>query len=218
MRISKDPDVRKRELLRAAEELFRDNSYEKTSVSDIVKKVGVAQGTFYYYFKSKDDVLNAVIDHYIDMYVAGLERLLSNDQIDPMSKIEMVVNDGLSMHICDRKFVEFLHAEENLVTHQRYMMKSFDEVIPIITKIVEQGVTAGIFNVENPKEVVEIMVFAFGYLEDALFLSSGDEQYFRRLRAAEQLTERALGIPKGSIHIDPSTASNISSEDYYREF
>ena len=43
----KDPETRRSELINAAEELFLANGYEETAVSDIVRKIGVAQGTFY---------------------------------------------------------------------------------------------------------------------------------------------------------------------------
>ena len=61
MRITKDPEVRRAELIAAARELFDKNGIENTQVSQIVKKVGVAQGLFYYYFRSKEDVVNQVI-------------------------------------------------------------------------------------------------------------------------------------------------------------
>jgi len=43
--------------------------YEKTAVSDIVKKAKVAQGTFYYYFKTKEDILDLITDRYININV-----------------------------------------------------------------------------------------------------------------------------------------------------
>lgn len=52
-RITKSPDERRNELIDAAEMLFIENGYDQTSVSDIVKKVNVAQGTFYYYFNPR---------------------------------------------------------------------------------------------------------------------------------------------------------------------
>ncbi|CAJ36194.1 TetR/AcrR family transcriptional regulator [Methanocella arvoryzae] len=209
MRVSKNPDVRRSELIEAAEILFREKGFKQTSVSDIVKKVGVAQGTFYYYFDSKDDALNAVIDHYIDNYKAGLERLLADEGLTPLRKVEIIVNDALGMHTCDRQFVEFLHSEENLVTHQKYMIKSFGETIPLMTKIVRQGIEAGAFDVDYPEETVEMMAYAFGYLEDALSRSPQDARYDTRLRAAERLIERALGIARGSLHITPSTDRSL---------
>ncbi|GIO30333.1 MULTISPECIES: TetR/AcrR family transcriptional regulator [Paenibacillus] len=53
-RITKNPKERRNEILNAAMELFNTKGFEQTSVSDIVKKIGVAQGTFYYYFQSKE--------------------------------------------------------------------------------------------------------------------------------------------------------------------
>lgn len=211
MRITKDPDVRKQELIQAAEELFRVSGYEETSVSDIVKKVGVAQGTFYYYFKSKEDALDAVIDYYIDLYNEGLERLLADSSLSPIQKIELIASNALGMHVCNRKFIDFLHSEENLVTHQKFMLKSYSRAIPLMTKIVEQGIAAGAFKVEYPMEMVEMVVYAFGYLEDILSRSSDEAANSRKVRAAEVLVERALGVPEGTIHINPALGVSIGS-------
>ena len=59
----KSPETRKSELLAAAETLFRENGVDRTAVSDIVKKAGVAQGTFYNYYQSKDEIFAAVLEH-----------------------------------------------------------------------------------------------------------------------------------------------------------
>ncbi|NLT11973.1 MAG: TetR/AcrR family transcriptional regulator [Clostridiaceae bacterium] len=66
MRISKSPHERKQEIIAAALELFLSQGYEKTSVSMIVDHVGVAQGLFYYYFKSKEDVFQEAMRFYTD--------------------------------------------------------------------------------------------------------------------------------------------------------
>lgn len=50
MRIVKDGGERRKELLDTARRLFISKGYEKTSINDILKEVGIAKGTFYYYF------------------------------------------------------------------------------------------------------------------------------------------------------------------------
>lgn len=60
-RIIKKKQIKEKELLLAAYDLFINNGIEKTSIEDIVKKAGVAKGTFYLYFKDKYDVLNNLI-------------------------------------------------------------------------------------------------------------------------------------------------------------
>lgn len=66
LRITKEPEVRKKEIMNAAKELFIEKGYEKTSVSDIVKKVDVAKGLFYYYFPKKETLLQEIGDEFAD--------------------------------------------------------------------------------------------------------------------------------------------------------
>ena len=60
-RVVKDYDERYAEFLEAAQQLFFSKGYERTTVQEIIKMVGVAKGTFYYYFGSKQAVLEAVV-------------------------------------------------------------------------------------------------------------------------------------------------------------
>jgi AcrR family transcriptional regulator len=62
MRIVKEAKERKNEILDAAEELFAAKGYEETSTGDILDRVGIARGTLYYHFKSKEDILDALIE------------------------------------------------------------------------------------------------------------------------------------------------------------
>ena len=62
VRISKDYDVRKQEFLDAAQKLFYEQGYDQTSVNTIIDAVGVSKGTFYHYFKSKEDLLDALAE------------------------------------------------------------------------------------------------------------------------------------------------------------
>ena len=61
MRISKEPEERKQEILETAIKLFSVNGFEKTSISDIAKEIGIAQGLCYRYFPSKDVLFQSAI-------------------------------------------------------------------------------------------------------------------------------------------------------------
>ena len=65
VRITKEYDERLTEFLETAQQLFFQKGYEKTSVNDIIKKIGVAKGTFYHYFKSKKDLLDKIVKGYV---------------------------------------------------------------------------------------------------------------------------------------------------------
>ena len=62
MRISKEPEERKQEIVETAMKLFCEKGYEKTSISDIAKEMNVAQGLLYRYFSSKEVLFDTVIE------------------------------------------------------------------------------------------------------------------------------------------------------------
>ena len=69
MRVTKEPEIRKQEILDTALKLFGENGYEKTSITDIAKAIGVAQGLCYRYFPSKEALFDSAIEQYADVLV-----------------------------------------------------------------------------------------------------------------------------------------------------
>ena len=74
VRIVKEHEERKNELLDAAQALFYQNGYETTSVAKIIDSVGIAKGTFYHYFKSKTDLLDQIVERQIRTIDREIER------------------------------------------------------------------------------------------------------------------------------------------------
>ena len=212
MRVTKDPVIRKQELVLAACELFKKNGFEQVSVSDIVQKVGVAQGTFYYYFKTKYDMLNAVMDLYMQETMVFIERVADDKNMSPVEKLQAIIGYSLKQDPCENNFIEYLHTDENLVAHQKYMMKAFELTIPLVTDIVEAGVKDGLFNVRHPRETVELMVYMYGHLNDSLAITLDKDEYDRKIRATEDIFVRVLGIKDGSIRLDSYNGSWYSKK------
>ena len=61
MRVVKEAEERKNEILDVAERLFISRGFDRTSTNDILEEVGIARGTLYYHFKSKEEILDALI-------------------------------------------------------------------------------------------------------------------------------------------------------------
>ena len=97
MRITKKPEERRQELIQIAEQQFIQNGYEKTAVSDIVKKAKVAQGTFYYYFKTKEEILDSIIDKYIKLTVEGYEKIANEKGPNSIEKLVKIFKYVLSV-------------------------------------------------------------------------------------------------------------------------
>lgn len=202
MRVTKDPEVRRKELICAAEELFREKGCEETSVSDIVAKVGVAQGTFYYYFESKDAILDAVLDHYLlDHLEPTVKNIIADGSLNATQKIQLVINETLTFQMGEKKVIEFMHADSNRISHQKYMLKVRDTFVPLITRLLEQGIEEGVFAVPYPRETVELLLIMFAYLHDAATLSPPGDDYGRKFKAAEDIAAKVLGLKEDRITI-----------------
>ena len=200
-RITKDPAVRKQELVTAACELFKEKGFEQVSVSDIVGKVGVAQGTFYYYFKTKYDILDAVMDNYLRESVEQIEKVATDKNMNALEKIQAIIGSAPKPDLCEKNFIEYLHADENSIAHQKYTAKSIEMTVPYITSIVEEGIREGLFDVQQPRETVELMLFMYGYLNDSLAHTESRDEYYRKIRATEEIFYRVLGMKEGAVRL-----------------
>ncbi|OEH92588.1 TetR/AcrR family transcriptional regulator [Bacillus solimangrovi] len=73
-------------LLDAALSIFHEKGYHLTRVSDIVKQAGVSQGTFYLYFKSKEEIYAKLVDQFLERILLSLEEL--SIQLEPLDDVD----------------------------------------------------------------------------------------------------------------------------------
>lgn len=192
MRISKDPDVRKHELIDAARTLFLEKGYNETSVSDIVKSVGVAQGTFYYHFKSKNDILDEVSEKIFER----LEKDIGEILMEPSKKASGRINDMLNSLFSYRRsldgILELLHTDSNLALHDRLSRKTQDQLTRMFARAMKQGIKAGEFIITQPDETAELLSSMMHYVWH-LPLVAGEQR--ERLRVAlEEILIRSVGM------------------------
>lgn len=178
-RITKDPEVRRKELIDIAIYLFAKKGYENTSVSDIVTHADVAQGTFYYYFKSKEEILDAILEESTEEVKQGMENLVQQD-IDAVSKLLGFFNIFYSIFRNRERIYNYLHEESNALLHLKAEKKIFPLVVPIFIEIIEQGVKEGVFSTSYPRAAA-VSVFAS---IDALHEDSGKIDNLQELEAS----------------------------------
>ncbi len=150
-RIVKDPEIRRTEIIDIAEELFLRNGYNETVVSDIVKRVGVSQGTFYYYFKSKEDILNAIIERYIYDIKMGVKAIAAKDDINAIEKIMAFFDFLNNMDQGKEKLIDYFHEDQNVHLHARFEKNVPSNIIPPFCQIIEEGVQEDLFDTKYPE-------------------------------------------------------------------
>ena len=202
-RVSKDPEERRQEIVVAAYELFRERGFEHVSVNDIVKKVGLAQGTFYYHFKSKYDVLDAVVDFDMRKNLAALETIVADDRLDALEKIQVIIGYNLRMDDVEKDFVRLVRSEENAVVYLKYQAKMAELLVPRLVSVVEEGIRSGVFDVQYPRETVELLFDMQLGLQRYLATTADRDRVYRKLRAAEDIYVKVMGVKRGSIKLIP---------------
>lgn len=189
MRVVKDADVRKAEILDAAEKLFNEKGYSKATTEDILEMTGIARGTLYYHFKSKEDILLAMIERQIEQRRQTMRDIAENTAISAVEKLFQVIE--LLSH--NGTLAEGLHEKENSELHQKSFQRSLLRYTPVMTEIVEQGIKSGEFSTPYPKESVELLLCASQLHDPGVFQWSQEERAQKK-KAFFWMLEITLGI------------------------
>lgn len=191
MRITKNPEERKQELIAAAEELFDRKGVEKTKISDIVQKVGVAQGLFYYYFGSKEEIVNAVIQKMTLEIEEATRRIREEKSLDFCGKISVLLD--LFLEVFDRFLgdeEDSLHSLRQELQGNPMIRQSNAILLESLNEIVEYGVREKEIQLAYPQEMVRIFVSGL--------IARAEERLFSR-EEIQTMAEQILRLPAGSL-------------------
>ena len=162
-RVTKVPEERKQELVDTAERLFLEKGYEQTTVADIVREIEVAQGTFYYYFSSKEEILEAIIEKDITALEENVRQIMSREDVNAAIKLNAVVNSIIGISASRKEIMDYLHEESNAVMHEKMERHTIERLVPLMARVVAQGTESGIFDVQYPTESVEFLLASLVY-------------------------------------------------------
>lgn len=199
VRISKVPEERREELRSAASALFLSKGFDQTAVSDIVRKVGVAQGTFYYYFKSKEEILFAILQKELDVLMVEFSSIPENKSLDPLEKLQLAFfrlfqPDPSGQGELNRVISDSGSSLYRLF-HERWDEMRIRKFKPIITRIIKEGVETGQFNTGYPKEFTEILFWGISRYIHNHHENFGDTEYLKKkMKALQELMKKALGL------------------------
>lgn len=200
MRTLKEPAQRRGEILDAAEQLFITKGYAKTTIIDILNAVGIAKGTLYYYYSSKEDILDAVIDRIVEQDVLRAKEIAKRTDLIATEKIFAIITaqqpkDGDVKHQITQQF----HESGNAEMHQKSIVASVLGLTPILTEVVEQGISEKLFETDYPKETIEVILTSSSFLfDDGVFKWTPDEMQEKAI-AFVYILEKMLGAPKHSF-------------------
>jgi len=192
-----DRSARRAELISATASVFAERGVANTAVSDIVKAAGVAQGTFYLYFKTKDDVVLAVVEQMVGGMIAAIDAAVSGTGATAVEKL-LGLRDALTSFDADPSAIElagFIHARENRALHDRLTEHLAPRLVTTVEAIVAQGVAERVFNVPDVRSAAW---FVLGGLQSVELSGTPASEMAAAIDAATALALRALGYREAS--------------------
>ena len=152
-------------IIRAAIRVFANNGYFNSKVADIASEAGVADGTVYLYFKSKEEILHSIFDRSMEEVIAeGRKRLAGVN--DAREKLRLIAELHLERLGADRDLAVVFQVELRGSTKfmEEFSAAGFAEYLGLIRSTIEEGQREGVFRPElNAKVTAKIL---FGALDE----------------------------------------------------
>lgn len=164
MRISKEPEARKQEILETAMKLFAEKGYEKTSISDIAKDIGVAQGLCYRYFPSKDILFQTAVNEYANILV---DKLKTNINIEQDSIKDILNHMEVLSESTNDTYYDTFHDEKNKTFHDLLSLSICKKLVPVVVKLIKKANVTGELNISDVESYANFCVYGqLGILTD----------------------------------------------------
>lgn len=188
-------------ILDTMEEIMTDNKATSATVSDIAKKAGIAKGSVYYYFESKDQIIDAVIERAYSNAIEDSKKMLKNSDMDAFDKFKAIFN--ISVYPSDEHgqstLLKLLSLQDNVIIHQRFCVIAARDMTPILAEVIKQGIEEGVLECDYPKGYAEFILSMILLSLDSVLIPCEREEKFEKLRALAQILETSMHTKKGKF-------------------
>lgn len=184
-------EKRKQELLKIAYRLIISKGYEETSIDEIIAEAQIAKGTFYYHFKSKEEMLEALINMMITEQTERAKEILSAPLPIPQKTVAVITS--LRPNSDEANIQDALNRKDNIAMHEKINRRIIDEAIPILSEVVAEGIAQGILDCDNISERVRMILIISSDMFNHTSFTSADIDVFI------DTVEKILGAKKDTF-------------------
>ena len=173
------------------------------SIQDIANKAGIGKGSIYYYFRSKDEITDSVVER---CYKKALQEYFSD--IDThntaLEKIKCLFKSIIKKEFKDRQknFIIDLNLHDDLALNNKMKIVAIETVAPVLAELLVQGKNEGTINTDTPEESAEMIVASVTLLFDsAVFTSERDaKKILIKLKILAKVLETSFQAPTDSFN------------------
>lgn len=189
---TKPAQLRREELLDAAQRLFLDKGIGATSIDDIASAADVAKGTFYLYFPSKEALLAALQERFITTFLTRLETAM--ERCGPnrwRPRLQAWIKTVVEGYLDQVPLHDVIFHETQ--PYDRHAMSN-NPVIDQLTALLSDGAKAGAWMSESPRSTAIMFFHALHGGVDAAIAENPKINRTRLIRSITTFVERALSV------------------------
>jgi AcrR family transcriptional regulator len=192
-RISKLPHERREDLVNAAISVFADKGLRDATVADITKAAGVAKGTFYLYFSSKEHLLAALKERFVHEALEHAANMFERvGKEDWWGLVDATIESSIDFALERRDSIRIFVREGLTAETQEIMAESERKLNALYAAGIQAGVDAGVFQVEDPELTAVLMHHAIeGSVAQAILFDRQVDRD-RLVAAVKELAHKAL--------------------------
>ncbi|SHJ94682.1 transcriptional regulator, TetR family [Propionispora hippei DSM 15287] len=198
-------------MIDAAFELFCSAGYEQTMIIDIVKRAGVAKGTFYYYFPTKEAILEAICNRW-DTELAVSFRLKGRRDTALGTLQAFILQMTLPSQL-DVLFEKLCEENQFNLLYQIWQRETKNVFNPLLVDLIRQGNQEGTMQVTCINETLAFFWSALECLWDALYLREPSDILRNKIKVAEAVLERILGTEEGALQLSVAWPQELLGND-----
>lgn len=193
----------KRELiLDAMQELMSASCVSSISVQEIAQKAGIGKGSIYYYFSSKNEIIEAVIERSYSRVLDEGRVLAASQDMDVFEKMKIIYQACLdsSMELKRQEAMNsFNEQQQSALIHQKFAQVIISKMQPILTDIFLQGIEEGKICCAYPQETARFVLIILTITLDNYLVPISHEQIRKTLSAFAQMQEKSMEIPQNTL-------------------
>ena len=189
---------KRKQIIDALQSLIIDGKGNTCSVSDIAKQAEIGKGTIYYYFKSKEEIFDALVDRFYTEVITSCHEVVEASHLPAIQKMALLFKQYFS-YSSQSNVDRYLHEPQNAYIHQKSLAQILTQMTPILAGIIDQGIEEGTFSCSYPKELAEMILSEFCFVFDPGIFTWTEEQALQKKKALSEFMEKSLSAPTHSF-------------------
>ena len=197
------------QIIDAFRELLENKDIQHISVNQIAEKAGIGKGSIYYYFPSKDAILDALIERVYASTITLANELKTETNLSASERIARIFN---SSRKASHEFIIKSEATkkqsnnsgriyDSAYIHQQFMSHIIKQQKPIFADIINQGIQTGEIKFDYPNELADIILIVLTVKLDNTLSPASEEEITRSLQALISLSEKGTDNPLGAFNL-----------------